>query len=236
MTHTTAIAVLCIAVAGVAAQWVAWRLKLPAIVLLFAVGLLVGPGLLILEPAKTFGLGLQPLVGLAVAIVVFEGGLALDMRELRAAGEGVARLTILALPISFVLASAAAHLVAGMGWTAALLYGAITVVTGPTVVLPLIRNTRLERRAAAFLKWEAIVNDPVGALLAAIVLALMLAGGEAPGRSRSPLSAASSSRSGSASAPRCWCNGWCDTTRRRKRSRHRCCSPWRSASMLSRTL
>ena len=181
MTHTTAIAVLCIAVAGVGAQWVAWRLKLPAIVLLFAVGLLVGPGLMILEPARTFGAGLQPLVGLAVAIVVFEGGLALDMRELRAAGEGVARLTILALPISFVLASAAAHLVAGLGWTAALLYGAITVVTGPTVVLPLIRNTRLERRAASFLKWEAIVNDPIGALLASIVLALMLAGGEAPG-------------------------------------------------------
>ena len=181
MTHTAATAVLCIAVAGVGAQWVAWRLKLPAIVLLFAVGLVVGPGLLILEPATTFGAGLQPLVGLAVAIVVFEGGLALDMRELRAAGEGVARLTMVALPISFVLASAAAHLVAGMGWTAALLYGAITVVTGPTVVLPLIRNTRLERRAAAFLKWEAIVNDPVGALLAAIVLALMLAGGETTG-------------------------------------------------------
>lgn len=181
MTHTTAIAVLCIAVGGVGAQWVAWRLELPAIVLLFAVGLIVGPGLLILEPAKTFGAGLQPMVGLAVAIVVFEGGLALDLRELRAAGEGVARLTMVALPISFVLASAAAHLVAGMGWTAALLYGAITVVTGPTVVLPLIRNTRLERRAAAFLKWEAIVNDPVGALLASIVLALMLAGGETPG-------------------------------------------------------
>ena len=180
MTHTVALAVLCIAVAGVGAQWAAWRFKLPAIVLLFAVGLVIGPGLLILQPALMFGAGLQPMVGLAVAIVVFEGGLALDMRELRAAGEGVARLTTVALPISFVLASGVAHVLAGMGWTAALLYGAITVVTGPTVVLPLIRNTRLERRAASFLKWEAIVNDPVGALLAAIVLALMLAGGETP--------------------------------------------------------
>ena len=181
MSHSVAIAVLCVAVAGVGAQWIAWRLKLPAIVLLFAVGLVVGPGLRILEPAVTFGPGLRPIVGLAVAIVVFEGGLALDVRELRAAGEGVLRLTMVALPISFALASLAARVCAGMQWGAALLFGAITVVTGPTVVLPLLRNTRLERRASSFLKWEAIVNDPVGALLAAIVLALMLANGRADG-------------------------------------------------------
>ena len=178
MSHTVAIAVLCIAVGGVTAQWVAWRLRLPAIVLLFAVGLIVGPGLQILQPAVTFGPALRPIVGLAVAIVVFEGGLALDVRELRAAGEGVLRLTMVALPISFVLATLAAHLVGAMQWGAAMLFGAITVVTGPTVVLPLIRNNRLERRAASFLKWEAIVNDPIGALLAAIVLASMLAGHE----------------------------------------------------------
>ncbi len=175
MSPAIATAVLCIAVAGVGAQWVAWRFKLPAIVLLFATGLVVGPGLEILQPARDFGPGLRPIVGLAVAIVVFEGGLALDFRELRAAGEGVWRLTAVALPISFVLASFAATLVGGMGWRPAILFGAITVVTGPTVVLPLLRNTRLERRTASFLKWEAIVNDPVGALLAALVLALMLA-------------------------------------------------------------
>ena len=180
MSHTVATSVLCIAVAGVAAQWVAWRLKLPAIVLLFAVGLIVGPGLQILQPAITFGSALRPVVGLAVAIVVFEGGLALDFRELRAAGEGVLRLTMVALPISFVLATLTAHLLGSMQWGAATLFGAITVVTGPTVVLPLVRNTRLERRAASFLKWEAIVNDPIGALLAAIVLASMLTGHEQP--------------------------------------------------------
>ena len=175
MSPTVAVAVLSIAVAGVGAQWVAWRLKLPAIVLLFATGLIVGPGLQILRPAVDFGPGLRPIVGLAVAIVVFEGGLALDVRELRAAGQGVLRLTAVALPISFVMAALAAALAGGMDWRPAILFGAITVVTGPTVVLPLLRNTRLERRAASFLKWEAIVNDPVGALLAALVLALMLA-------------------------------------------------------------
>lgn len=177
MTTIVATSVLCIAVGGVAAQWLAWRLRLPAIVLLFAFGLLIGPVLHVLQPSAAFGAGLRPIVGLAVAIVVFEGGLALDLRELRAAGGGVFRLTVVALPISFFLASLAAHLVAAMPWASALLYGAITVVTGPTVVLPLLRNTRLQARTASFFKWEAIVNDPVGALLAAVVLAVMLAGG-----------------------------------------------------------
>lgn len=179
METGVAVAVLCVAVGGVAAQWLAWRFRLPAIVLLFAAGLLVGPGFGLLHPAAAMGPALRPLVGLAVAIVVFEGGLALNLRELRAAGEGVLRLTVIALPISFVLGMLAAHWAGGMGWGPAALFGAITVVTGPTVVLPLLRHTRLERRAGSFLKWEAIVNDPIGAILAAIVLELLV--GHGPG-------------------------------------------------------
>src|SRR5690242_6103940 len=98
MVGGLAIGVLCILVAGILAQWLAWRYRVPAIVLLFAVGLLVGLGLEILRPSQDFGPSLRPLVGLAVAIIVFEGGLVLDFRELRAAGEGVLRLTVLALP------------------------------------------------------------------------------------------------------------------------------------------
>ena len=175
MEHTTAVAVLCIAVAGVAAQWLSWRLRIPAIVLLFAVGLLVGPGLHILRPAEMFGDALRPLVGLAVAIVVFEGGLGLDVRELRAAGGGILRLTAVAVPVSFVLSSLAAHGLGGFGWGPSIVFGAITIVTGPTVILPLLRHVRLERRAASFLKWEAIVNDPVGAIVAAVLLAVLVA-------------------------------------------------------------
>lgn len=167
--------VLCILLAGVACQWIAWRLRLPAIVLLFAVGLLVGPGLQVLRPGYAFGNALRPMVELTVAIVVFEGGLALNVGELRAAGEGVLRLTTLALPITWVLAAMAAHGLTRMGWGAAILFGAITVVTGPTVVLPLLRQTRLERRPASFLKWEAILNDPVGAILSALILQVLLA-------------------------------------------------------------
>jgi NhaP-type Na+/H+ or K+/H+ antiporter len=175
MAESVAVAVLCIAVAGMAAQWLAWRVRLPAIVLLFVVGLLVGPAFHILQPEQAFGKSLPALVGLAVAIVVFEGGLRLEFRELRLAGQGVLRLTILALPISFVLGTVAARLLTNMAWGSAALFGAITVVTGPTVIAPMLRQTKLNRRASAYLKWEAIVNDPVGAILAAIVLAVLLA-------------------------------------------------------------
>jgi NhaP-type Na+/H+ or K+/H+ antiporter len=174
MEHAVAVTVLCVAVGGIAAQWLAWRLRLPAIVFLFAVGLLVGPGLRILAPSRALGPALQPIVGLAVAIVVFEGGLALNLHDLRVAGEGVLRLTIIALPLSWIMGVLAAHLVGDMGWGPAILFGAITVVTGPTVVLPLLRQTRLQRRAASFLKWEAIVNDPIGAILAAVVLEILV--------------------------------------------------------------
>lgn len=178
MGQGVAVAVLCIAVGGIAAQWLAWRLRLPAIVLLFAAGLVLGPGLQLLSPSQSFP-ELRPVVGLAVAIIVFEGGLALDFRELRAAGEGVLRLTALALPLSWLAGTLAAHFVGGMGWGPALLFGAITVVTGPTVVLPLLRHVRLKRRSASFLKWEAIVNDPIGAILAALVLEALVSGATA---------------------------------------------------------
>ncbi len=176
MDQSIALGVLCVGVGGLAAQWIAWRFRLPAIVLLFAVGLAVGPGFQLLHPTASLGRFLQPAVGLAVAIVVFEGGLGLEFSELRAAGEGVLRLTAVALPINWLLGSAAAHWIGGLGWGASALFGAITVVTGPTVVLPLLRHTRLQRRAASFLKWEAIVNDPVGAVLATLVLQALLAG------------------------------------------------------------
>jgi NhaP-type Na+/H+ or K+/H+ antiporter len=123
--------------------------------LLLGLGFLVGPVLCLLHPSQAFGPNLRPLIGLAVAIVVFEGGLALDFRELRAAGEGVLRLTAIALPINFVLGTVAAHLVGGMLWGPSAVFGAILVVTGPTVILPLLRHARLERRSAgAALGWS----------------------------------------------------------------------------------
>jgi NhaP-type Na+/H+ or K+/H+ antiporter len=169
-----ATAVLCVVAGGIASQVLAAWLRIPAIVLLLALGFLVGPVLGLLHPSEDFGANLRPLIGLAVAIVVFEGGLALDFRELRASGEGVLRLTAFALPVNFVLGTLAAHLIGGMMWGPASVFGAILVVTGPTVILPLLRHARLERRSAAFLKWEAIVNDPVGAILTAVVIEILV--------------------------------------------------------------
>ncbi|MCX5614023.1 cation:proton antiporter [Bombella saccharophila] len=160
--------------AGMLAQWVAWRLRLPAIVLLFAMGLLFGPVLGWLNPSATLGHAFRPLVSMLVALIVFEGGLALDIRQLREAGQGVARLTMVALPINWLLGSIAAHYVARLEWGPSFLFGAIIVVTGPTVILPLLRSAKLQPRVAAFLRWEAIVNDPLGAILAAVVMQVML--------------------------------------------------------------
>ncbi|MCX5617535.1 sodium:proton antiporter [Bombella sp. TMW 2.2543] len=160
--------------AGMLAQWVAWRLRLPAIVLLFAMGLLFGPVLGWLHPSETLGHAFRPLVSMLVALIVFEGGMVLDIRQLREAGQGVARLTMVALPINWLLGSLAAHYVARLEWGTSFLFGAIIVVTGPTVILPLLRSSKLRPRVAAFLRWEAIVNDPLGAILAAVVMQAML--------------------------------------------------------------
>lgn len=159
---------------GMLAQWVAWRLRLPAIVLLFALGLLLGPVCGLLHPSVTLGWAFRPLVSLLVAVVVFEGGMALDFRQLSDAGDGVLRLIVLALPINWVLGTLAAHYVASLEWGTSLLFGAIVVVTGPTVVLPLLRQAKLQPRVAAFLRWEALVNDSLGAILAAVVMQVMI--------------------------------------------------------------
>ncbi|GGK55469.1 cation:proton antiporter [Salinarimonas ramus] len=174
MEQDVALAVVVLVAGGVAAQWLAFRFALPAIVILFAAGLLVGPGLGLIDPSEAMGHNLHALIGLAVALIVFEGGLALNFKELRAAGQGVVRLTVVALPVNWLLGALAAAYIGGLDWGASILFGAIMVVTGPTVILPLLRQARLERRSASFLKWEAILNDPAGAILAAAVLEFLI--------------------------------------------------------------
>ncbi|MFT8307037.1 cation:proton antiporter [Acetobacter malorum] len=174
MSESVLIFLFCVLGGSMLAQWTAWRFRLPAIVLLFSLGLLYGPVLEIMHPSQMMGAAFHPLVSLAVALIVFEGGLILDFRQLKEAGEGVLRLTLVALPINLILGSMAAHYIGGMGWGPAFLFGSIIVVTGPTVVLPLLRSAKLQPKIAAFLRWEAIVNDPVGAILATLVLEVLL--------------------------------------------------------------
>lgn len=163
-----AFVIALIGVLGIGAQWVAWRTGWPAIVLMLAAGFLAGPILELFDPEAAFGELLEPMVAIGVALILFEGGLNLDLRELRHAGDGVWRLVLFGVPVGWLLGSLAGYYVAGLVWPVAILFGGILVVTGPTVVLPLLRQSKVQPRPAAILKWEAIVNDPLGALCAVI--------------------------------------------------------------------
>ena len=168
---------LLIVSAGLASQWLAAQIRLPAIVVLIAVGLVLGPmtGTIALSmPA----IELTELIGLGVAIILFEGGMDLKAGEFKREKHGIRRLTLLAPPIAWLLGGLAAHYLAGLSWPVSWVLGAILVVTGPTVILPLLRQARLNKDTASLLKWEGIVNDPVGVLLAVLTFQYFtLAGG-----------------------------------------------------------
>ena len=155
-----------IGILGIGAQWIAWRWQIPAIVLLMAAGLVAGPLTGLVNPEAVFGDLLRPLIGLAVAIILFEGGLTLNFAEIRETSRAVRRIVIIGAPLSWGLLFLAAHHVAGLSVPAAAVFSGIMVVTGPTVIMPLLRQARLPSRPASFLRWEAILVDPVGALFA----------------------------------------------------------------------
>lgn len=159
---------------GVGAQWVAWRLRLPAIVVMLVAGLIVGPVLGIFDPARDIGPIVQPLISMAVAVILFEGGLTLELSKLGDAKKGVKRLVFIGAPLGWALSTAVLHWGAGLGWEASAVFGGIMVVTGPTVIAPLLRTAKLSRRPANLLQWEAIVNDPIGALAAVLAFEFVL--------------------------------------------------------------
>jgi NhaP-type Na+/H+ or K+/H+ antiporter len=161
--------IVLVTMLGIGAQWLAWRFRLPAILLLSLFGLVAGPWLGWISPGAQLGTMLDPLVGLLVSVILFEGGMNLRFHELREAGPGVIRLGSAGVAITWLLGSAAARYVAELSWPVAVLFGAIIVVTGPTVIMPMLRQARLKQRPASLLKWEGIINDPTGALLAVLV-------------------------------------------------------------------
>lgn len=157
-----------ILVLGIAAQWLAWRLRVPAIVFLLAFGFLGGyvagpPDQIISEEL------MYPLVSLAVGVILFEGGLGLRFRDIRDTGGVVIRLVTVGLLVTGMLTAFAAYGLLGFSPRMAALIGALLTVSGPTVIVPLVRNIRLKRRIGSLVKWEGIVNDPIGAVLAALV-------------------------------------------------------------------
>ncbi len=182
LSPVTAIAL--VGALGVGSQWLAWRLRMPAIVLMLAAGILIGPVLGVFDPIRDIGPLTGPMISIAVAIILFEGGLTLNFHDLRDAVVGVKRLVIVGAPLGWLTSTLALKYGAGLSWESATVFGGIMIVTGPTVIAPLLRTARLARRPAALLQWEAIVNDPIGALAAVLafsVVSVLMVEGVTPG-------------------------------------------------------
>jgi NhaP-type Na+/H+ or K+/H+ antiporter len=167
------VALASIVILGVGAQWLAWRVRVPSILLLLAVGFVAGPVTGFLQPDAMFGALLFPLVSLAVGLILFEGGLSLRLRDLRQIGAPLWGLITVGALLTWGLTAWAARAILGLDSNVALLLGAILVVTGPTVVGPLLRHVRPAGRVAHVAHWEGIVIDPVGASLAVLVFEVL---------------------------------------------------------------
>ncbi|MEO9465643.1 MULTISPECIES: cation:proton antiporter [Sulfitobacter] len=168
-------AIALVGAIGVGSQWIAWRLRMPAIVLMLVAGILIGPVLGIFDPARDIGPLMGPMISIAVAIILFEGGLSLNFHTLQDAVGGVRRLVYIGAPLGWLMSALSLHYVAGLSWSSAAVFGGIMIVTGPTVIAPLLRTARLSRRPATLLQWEAILNDPIGALAAVLAFEVVIA-------------------------------------------------------------
>lgn len=177
-----AMPIMVIALLGIGAQWLAWRLKVPSILLLLLAGFVAGPGMKLigagnsLDPDAIFGDLLLPLVGICVGLILYEGGLTLRFREIRGVGRTLTLLVTLGAAITCVFAAAFANVVLQIPVATAILLGAVLIVTGPTVIGPLLNHIRPAGQSGPLLKWEGIVIDPIGALTAVLVLEVILIG------------------------------------------------------------
>jgi NhaP-type Na+/H+ or K+/H+ antiporter len=177
LTGNIALYLALILTAGVFAQWLSWRFGLPSILLLLIFGFIIGPITGLLNPDKFFDDLLFPFVSLSVAVILFEGGLTLKFKELKVVGNVVLQLILIGIPITLILSAFFAYAVLGFSLKISMLFGAILVVTGPTVILPILRQVKPTSRINSILKWEGIVNDPIGALIAILVFEAILASG-----------------------------------------------------------
>ncbi|WP_066965804.1 sodium:proton antiporter [Microbulbifer sp. Q7] len=164
-----------VGIVSIACQFAAFKLRLPAILPLLLAGLLLGPITGVLDPDALFGDLLFPLVSLAVAIILFEGALTLKLSDLAGHGSMVRNLCTLGALVTWLIATPAAYYVLGMPLQLAALFGAIVTVTGPTVIVPMLRTVRPNARISNILRWEGIVIDPIGALLAVLVYEYIVA-------------------------------------------------------------
>ncbi|RPD96647.1 cell shape-determining protein [Aureibaculum marinum] len=181
-----------IIILGILAQWVAWKFKIPAILPLILIGLLVGPiaaeylssdGTKWIEPVWNGEKGLFPgeglyyFVSLAISIILFEGGLTLKRNEIKSVGPSITKLITLGSAITFFGAAIVTHYLFNLSWELCFLFSGLIIVTGPTVITPILRNIPLKKDVSTVLKWEGILIDPVGALVAVLVFEFISVGG-----------------------------------------------------------
>ncbi|WP_119343314.1 cation:proton antiporter [Facilibium subflavum] len=174
---------MAILMLGFICQWLAWRLKLPAILFLLLVGILLGPvsqmlfgaKMQLLDPTSLFGPILYPMVSLCVSIILFEGCMSLKFREIKGLGGTVRNIITIGLLITAILTALFVHYLFDISWKVSALIGAISSVSGPTVVVPILRSVRPTTKLANIIRWEGMLVDPIGALLAVIVFTAITA-------------------------------------------------------------
>ncbi|MBE9095570.1 sodium:proton antiporter [Tychonema sp. LEGE 07203] len=163
-------------ICGISAQVLAAYLKVPAIVFLLLFGILAGPDCLGLLQPSLLGSGLEVMVSLCVALILFEGGLNLELRDLGKVSGSIRNLVTFGTLITLIGGGMAAHWLGEFPWPIAFLYASLVVVTGPTVVGPLLKQVSVDKKVAALLEGEGVLVDPVGAILAVLVLNVVLNG------------------------------------------------------------
>jgi len=156
-------------------QWAAWRVKLPAILFLLVAGIVSGPLLGLFDPEQLMGHLFFPFVQLSVAIILFEGSLTLKFKQILGLQTVLRNMLSFGLVITWLVSTAAARIFIGVSWEIAFLFGALTVVTGPTVIAPMLRAVRPTSAIAHILRWEGIVIDPIGVGLAVLVYEFIIA-------------------------------------------------------------
>jgi len=177
VTEHVVIAIALIGGLAAVCQWLAWRVRLPAILFLLLAGIVAGPVVGWLKPTEIFSDLLFPLVSLGVAVILFEGALTLKFSDIAGLERVVRRMVTTGTLVTWAALALAARWLVGFSWELAALFGGILVVTGPTVIVPMLRTVRPTERIANILRWEGIVIDPLGALLAVLVFEFIVSAG-----------------------------------------------------------
>lgn len=172
MTEEILINIGGIFLAALCSQWLAWLLKLPAIILLLAVGFLIGPILGLIYPQELFPHLLHPVIEIGVSIILFEGGMHLKFSEFKEVSSGLKKILSYGVIIHALFIAMAAHFIAGFPLPVSFMLGGLLIVTGPTVIMPALREAHLNKKISNYLKWEGILTDPVSAMIPILIFEL----------------------------------------------------------------